>query len=78
MPLHRFLREASFDDDAVRAMTIAFEDTLRELRLTDRNDPLVEIVARIIVECAAKCEHDPVVMRDCALQAIRNPPPQAA
>jgi hypothetical protein len=78
VPLHRFLREASFDDDAVRAMTIAFEDTLRELGLTDRHDPLVEIVARIIIDCASKGDRDPVGMRNCALQALRNPPPKVA
>jgi hypothetical protein len=78
MPLRAFLREEAFDDDAVRAMTIAFEDTLRELRLTDRRDPLVEIVARIIIDCAANGDRDPAGMRDCALRAIRNPPRGAA
>lgn len=78
MALSRFLREASFDDDAVRVMAIAFEDMLRELRLTDRLDPLVEIVARIIIECATKGDRDPAGMRNCVLQAIRNSPPRVA
>src|SRR5262245_15086709 len=72
MPLHHFLGGASFDDEAVRAMTIAFDDTLRDLRLTDRNDPLVETVAKAIMDCARKGDRDPAAMRKCALQALRK------
>lgn len=74
MPIHRFLKQAVFDQDAIDAMTIAFEDTLRELRLTDRDDPIVEIVARVIIECARQGDRDPVQMRDCALKALKVPP----
>jgi hypothetical protein len=75
VPIRRFLKEAVFDQDAINAMTIAFEDTLRELRLTDRDDPIVEIVAKVIIECALQGDRDPVQMRDCALKALKNSPP---
>ena len=52
MPIHRFLKELAFDQDAITAMAAAFEHTLRELNLTDRDDAIVETVARIIIECA--------------------------
>ncbi|MFL5104917.1 MAG: hypothetical protein ACJ8DX_02345 [Xanthobacteraceae bacterium] len=74
VPIHRFLKQAVFDQHAIDAMTIAFEDTLRELRLTDREDPIVEIVARVIIECARQGDRDPVQMRDCALKALKIPP----
>jgi hypothetical protein len=43
---------AAFDQEAITAIVAALEDTLRELKLTDRDDPTVETVARIIIECA--------------------------
>ncbi|MFL5029739.1 MAG: hypothetical protein ACJ8E1_07675 [Xanthobacteraceae bacterium] len=68
------MKQAVFDQHAIDAMTIVFEDTLRELRLTDREDPIVEIVARVIIECARQGDRDPVQMRDCALKALKIPP----
>ena len=53
-------------------MVTAFEDTPRELKLTNREDPLVERVANIIIECAEGGMRNPAVMRNCALDAIRN------
>jgi hypothetical protein len=55
-------------------MVTAFEDTLRELKLTNREDPIVERVAKIIIECAERGMRDPADIRDCALQAIRGVP----
>jgi hypothetical protein len=52
----------------------AFEDALRELKLTNREDPIVERVAKIIIECAERGMRDPADIRDCALQAIRGAP----
>jgi hypothetical protein len=72
VPIHRWLKEAVFDQEAIAAMAAAFENTLGELNLTDRDDPIVETVARIIIECARRGNRDPVDMRDCALKAIRQ------
>jgi hypothetical protein len=66
------LQGRAFDPEAVNLMVTAFEDTLRELRLTDREDPLVQRVATIIIECAERGIRDPGEMRDCALEAIRD------
>jgi hypothetical protein len=49
-------------------MVTAFEDALRELKLTNREDPIVERVANIIIECAERGMRDPADIRDCALQ----------
>jgi hypothetical protein len=66
------LKEAAFDQEAITAMITAFEDTLRELKLTDRDDPIVEMVARIIIGCAREGNRDPVSMKECALSTVRN------
>jgi 23S rRNA maturation mini-RNase III len=53
MPIYRMLQGAALDDEAVKAMTTAFEDALGELSLTDRTDPLTEIIAKRIIECGS-------------------------
>jgi hypothetical protein len=54
----------------IKAMTTAYEDALQELKLTDRSDPLTEVVAPKIFECAQKGERDTDRLRDHALKAI--------
>ena len=70
MPLYRLLQEHTFDSDAVKAMSTAFEDACRILGLAERTDSLRDFVARKIIECAETGERDPVLLRDCALKAI--------
>ena len=66
------LQGRAFDPAVVNVMVTAFDNTLRELKISSRHDPLVERVAQIIIECAEKGMRDVVEMRDCALKAIRN------
>ena len=66
------LQGRTFDPAVVNVMLTAFDDTLRELKLNSRHDPLVERVAQIIIECAENGMRDVAEMRDCALKAIRN------
>jgi hypothetical protein len=70
--LQRLLQGKAFDQEAINIMVAAFEDTLRELRLANRPDPIVERVARVIVECAERGMRDTAEMRDCALATIRK------
>ena len=73
-PLLRLLQlqGRAFDPAVVNVMVTAFDNTLRELKISSRHDPLVERVAQIIIECAEKGMRDVAEMRDCALKAIRN------
>jgi hypothetical protein len=58
MPIQAFIGDASFSPEVVIAMSTAFRDALKTLRL-NRSDPLNEIVARKIIETARQGEHDP-------------------
>jgi hypothetical protein len=53
----------------VKALTEAFEDTLRALELVDRKDQLTVSVAKLIIEFAKQGERDPVRLRD--LKTVR-------
>jgi len=70
--LLRLLQGRAFDPAVVNVMVTAFDNTLHELKISSRHDPLVERVAQIIIECAEKGMRDVAEMRDCALKAIRN------
>ena len=52
MPLARHVQGAAFRPEQLVEMTTAFEDVLRRLQLVDRTDPVVDLVAKKVVEVA--------------------------
>jgi hypothetical protein len=61
MPIRSFLgNDASFDPDDLKVMGEAFSAALAKLSLYDRNDALVEEVARRIIRAALAGERDPI------------------
>ena len=74
MPIRSLLEMETFSPEEATAITLAFEDTLRALRLIDRTDPAVSIVARRLIELAKEGELDPILLRDAVLKSFRNDP----
>ena len=70
MAIYRLIANGSFGPDEIEAMKAAYEQTLLDLRLADRTDPLTEIVAKAIVNVTATGERDPVVIARRALNAL--------
>ena len=70
MAIYRMLDGAAFDPELVQAMTAAYEETLRKLRLANRTDPITEIIASKIIEWAKGGERDPYRLCEAALQDI--------
>ena len=70
MPIARLLQNQPFMPEDIRAITLAFEDTLSELGLVDRTDPITELVAKAIIACAQTGERDRIRLRDCALKSL--------
>jgi hypothetical protein len=71
VPIRPFIGDASFTPEQVMALNDAFNSALAELNLTDRQDPLAEIVAKKIIEIARGGERDPERLRELALKDIR-------
>jgi len=46
------------------------KDTLHTLRLTNRADPVTEIIAKKIIELAQQGERDPVQLRERAIDFL--------
>jgi hypothetical protein len=70
--IHPCLETTAFDPEAIHIIVAAFEDVLRELRLTDRSSPAVEVVAKRIIAFAQQGENDPANLRDLVLKSIRK------
>jgi hypothetical protein len=72
MAIYRIFRERVFEPEAVICMARAYEGALVALRLTDRQDPLTESVARKIIEIAETGERNHTRLRDRALEELRG------
>jgi hypothetical protein len=72
--IYRLLQQSAFGPEAIDVMVTAYEDCLRILDLTDRSDPLTEIIAKKIIEIAQTGERDPERIQKLALAAIGIPP----
>jgi hypothetical protein len=70
MAIYRLLTGSTFEPEAIAAMTTAYEDILRALNLTNRQDPLTEIVAKKIIKAAEIGERDPIRLRTKALYSL--------
>jgi len=70
--IHRLLQDAVFDDQALKAMTTAYDAALVDLGLLNRTGRLKEIIARKIIECARSGERDPERLCALALKDIQG------
>jgi hypothetical protein len=60
-----------FDDEATLAMGAAFDVVCASLRGFSRDNDVREVIAKRIIESAAKGERDPVRLHLAGLRAIR-------
>jgi hypothetical protein len=71
MPIRLLLEhDHSFDPDEVVLLVGAFESTLADLGLTNREDRVTMIVAQKIVQLAKDGERDPDRLRDEAIKSL--------
>ena len=52
MAIYRLLQTLSFEPEDIKRIERAYELAVVQLQLTNRNDPLTETVAKIIIEVA--------------------------
>lgn len=74
MAIYRLLQHSAFTPEDIVQIGAAYEDCLRILQLTNRSDPLTEIIAKAIIEIAQTGVRDPVQIRELALKHIGTPP----
>jgi hypothetical protein len=76
MPITPYLDGYKFDAETKRIMGVAFEMTRAALRLMDRDDLVVAIIAKKIIALATAGERNPDLLCEQALIDLRAPPPQ--
>jgi hypothetical protein len=74
MAIYRLLQHSAFTPEDIVPIGAAYEDCLRVLKLTNRSDPLTEIIAKAIFAIAQTGVRDPVQLRILALEQIGTPP----
>ena len=70
MPLSRFLAKSILEPDQIERLNEAYMFALRSPDLVDRNDPIVDIIARKIIEVATSGIRDPREICDTALRQL--------
>jgi hypothetical protein len=77
MALYRLLQDlqdTAFGPEEIEAMTMAYKDACRFLKLSEeQSDPLTQILALKIIGIARTGELDPIKMRDIALRGMHLP-----
>ena len=69
MPIHRLIQNLSFNQEDIDRLSAAYEDALRALHISDRDDPVNQIVAQRIIEGARAGVRDP---RELCAMAIKD------
>ena len=70
MPIRGMLEQQTFNPEQIAEVVAAFESVLTDLKLVDRTDPITDLVAQIIINCAKQGMFDRVQLHDCAIEAV--------
>lgn len=73
MAIYQLLRTLSLDPEEIEKLTIAYEDALQALQLTNRTDRITTIIAERIIEAAKTGERDPARLCAMAIKDLRVP-----
>jgi hypothetical protein len=68
--IYRLLQNSALEPEHIKRMEEAYERALVVLGLKDRNDPLTESIARLIIEAAQTGEKDPEAICTLALRRL--------
>jgi hypothetical protein len=73
MAIHQFFRTLSLDPEEIEKLATAYEDALRALELSHREDRVTTIIAERIVEAAKTGVRDPTQLCAMAIKDLRAP-----
>jgi hypothetical protein len=72
------IANGSFGPDEIEVMTAAYEGALIDLGLSNRDDPITELIAKSIVNVTGTGVRDPVLIKERAINALGVRRPTAA
>ena len=72
MPITPFVRGRAFDPELVNAMSAAWPKTCDALGLTERTDPITNLVAEKIIELAERGLRNPSAIHLMAMTELKS------
>jgi hypothetical protein len=72
MAMYRLLQHSAFGPEDLNRLGAAYERTLEALGLTDRNDPMTELVAKKLLAIHETGVLDPVGLSQRAVQELAH------
>ena len=73
MTMHRLIQNLALSQDDIERLAAAYEDALQALHISDRDDPVNEVIARRIVEGARAGMRDPNALCQMAIKDLMVP-----
>jgi hypothetical protein len=71
--IYRLLQNSVLGPEDIQRLATAYEDALHALELTDRSDPITQIIAKRIIEAAQIGMRDPATLCAVAIKDLRVP-----
>jgi hypothetical protein len=72
MAIYRLFKNEPFEPEAIVSMTRVYTDVCATLGLSDRDHQENNAVAAKVIEFAQRGARDPMLLRDCVLEALRD------
>jgi hypothetical protein len=72
MAVYRLFKNEPFEPEAIVSMTRVYADVCRTLGLSDTDHHETNVVAVKVIEFAQRGARDPMLLRDCVLDALRG------
>ena len=77
MAVYRLFKNEAFEPEAIVTMTRAYAEVCRTLGVGDRDRAQADmidknLIAKKVIEYAQRGARDPIRLRDCVLQALRD------
>ena len=73
MPIHSLIQNLSFNQEDIERLAKAYEDALQALHISDRDDPINQIIAQRIIEGARTGVRDPGDLCKMAIKDLMVP-----
>jgi hypothetical protein len=73
MAIRRLIQNLAFNQDDIERLAAAYEEALRFLHISDRDDPINQIIAQRIIEGARAGVRDPNALCKMAVKDLMVP-----
>jgi hypothetical protein len=73
MIMRRLIQNLAFNQDDIERLAAAYEEALRALHISDRDDPINKVIAQRIIEGARAGVRDPIARCKMAVKDLMVP-----